>query len=254
MVKLDAFGNEQWRRTYGGPEHDIIDDFKQTSDGGYLLCGTSFVPGPTSFDFRLIKTDYLGNVIWNKTYGTAAIDFSRSAIETSDGGYAIVGRSDNGTDVGILLIKTDANGNEIWSNTYGGIGDDEAWGIAETIDNQLIITGQSASFGAGDQDVYLAKIDLDGNFQWFQTFGGSDNDFAFDVQAVATGGYVVGGSKELWRWRLRRLPPQNQRQRHFGMVADLWRRLRRMGHLHRPNTGRRLCLGRLHPALQQLVR
>lgn len=194
MVKLDAFGNEQWRRTYGGPEHDIIDDFKQTSDGGYLLCGTSFVSGPTSFDFRLIKTDRLGNVVWNKTYGTSAIEFSRSAIETSDGGYAIVGRYDNGSDVGILLVKTDANGNEVWSNVYGGIGDDEAWSVAETIDNQLIITGQTTSFGAGGQDVYLAKISLNGVFQWFQTFGGPDDDFAFEVQPVATGGFVVGAT------------------------------------------------------------
>ncbi|MCC6726809.1 MAG: T9SS type A sorting domain-containing protein [Saprospiraceae bacterium] len=194
LVKLDAFGKEQWRRTYGGPEHDIIDDFRQTSDGGYLLCGSSFTTGGNGFQFRLIKTDRLGNVLWNKTYGNTATEFARAAIETSDGGYAIVGRSDDGNDVGILLVKTDANGDELWSNTYGGLGEDEAWGIAETADNQLIITGQSTSFGAGDQDVYLAKIDLDGNFQWFQTFGGLDDDFAFDVQSVASGGYVVGGT------------------------------------------------------------
>ncbi|MBK8565398.1 MAG: hypothetical protein IPN76_19140 [Saprospiraceae bacterium] len=147
MVKLDAFGNEQWRRTYGGPEHDIIDDFKQTSDGGYLLSAEpALYPALRVSIFASSRPTTSATSFGTKHTGTAAIDFSRSAIETSDGGYAIVGRSDNGTDVGILLIKTDANGNEIWSNTYGGIGDDEAWGIAETIDNQLIITGQSASF------------------------------------------------------------------------------------------------------------
>ncbi len=194
LIKLDAFGKEQWRRTYGGPEHDILDDFKRTSDGGYLLCGTSYVPGPTGFDFHLIKTDYLGNVLWDRVYGNSAIEFARAVVETSDGGYAIVGRSDDGSDVNILLIKTDSDGNEAWSNVYGGTGEDEAWGISETIDNQLVITGQSTSFGAGDQDVYLAKIDLDGNFQWFQTYGGPDDDFAFDVQPVATGGLIVGGT------------------------------------------------------------
>jgi uncharacterized repeat protein (TIGR01451 family) len=194
MVKLDAFGKEQWRRNYGGPEHDIIDDFRPTSDGGYLLCGSSFTTGGEGFQFRLIKTDRFGNVGWDKTYGTSATEFARAAIETSDGGYAIVGRSDNGNDVGILLIKTDANGNEVWSNIYGGPNDDEAWDIAETLDNQLVITGQSASFGPGDLDVYLAKIDLDGNFQWFQTFGGADDDFAFDVLPLATGGLMVGST------------------------------------------------------------
>ncbi|MCU0348921.1 MAG: hypothetical protein MUC59_18420, partial [Saprospiraceae bacterium] len=195
MAKLDAFGREQWRRSYGGPEHDIIDDFRQTSDGGYLLCGSSFTTGGNGFQFQLTKTDRLGNVVWSKTYGSTATEFARAAIETSDGGYALVGRSDNGNgDVGILLVKTDANGEELWSNTYGGPGEDEAWGIAETTDNQLVITGQSTSFSAGDQDVYLAKIDLDGNFQWFQTFGGTDDDFAFDVLPLATGGLMVGGT------------------------------------------------------------
>ncbi|MBI1225004.1 MAG: hypothetical protein GC192_07175 [Bacteroidetes bacterium] len=194
MVKYDPFGHEQWRQTYGGPQHDIIDDFKQTSDGGYLLCGTSFTTGGNGLDFWLTKTDRLGIVIWSKTYGTAAIEFARAVVETSDGGYALVGRSDDGIDVGILLVKTDSDGNEVWSNVYGGSGEDEAWGIAETIDNQLVITGQSTSFGAGGQDVYLAKIALDGSFQWFQTFGGPDDDFAFDVLPLATGGFMVSGT------------------------------------------------------------
>jgi len=194
LVKYDPFGNEQWRRTYGGLEHEIIDDFKQASDGGYLLSGSTFTTGGNGFDFWLTKTDRLGNVIWSKTYGTAATEFARAVVETSDGGYALVGRSDDGLDVGILLVKTDADGNETWSNLYGGVGEDEAWGIAETLDNQLVITGQSTSFGAGDQDVYLAKIALDGSFQWFQTFGGTDDDFAFDVLPLATGGMLVGGT------------------------------------------------------------
>jgi uncharacterized repeat protein (TIGR01451 family) len=194
LVKTDPFGSEQWRKTFGGNSHDEINDLRQTSDGGYILTGNTFSFGNGSADVWLIKTDRLGNLQWQQALGTAALEFGRAVIETSDGGYAVVGRSDNGADIGILLIKTDALGNEQWSNIYGGAGEDESWGLTETPDNQLVFAGTTASFGAGDKDVYLGKVALDGTFSWFQTFGGADDDLGYTVIPTSDGGLLVGGA------------------------------------------------------------
>lgn len=194
LLKLDPFGGEQWRRVFGGPTHDLVEDMAPTSDGGFVLCGSTFQPGANGFQLWLVKVDRLGNVLWEKNFGNAAIEFGRSVVQTSDGGFAMVGRYDDGNDVGIYLVKTDADGNEEWSYVYGGQEEDEAWGIAETLDHQLVIVGTSASFSAGDRDIYLAKIALDGSFQWFSTYGGPDDELAFSVVPISTGGLLIGGA------------------------------------------------------------
>lgn len=194
LVKLDPFGGEQWRRVFGGPTHDLIEDIEPTSDGGYVLCGSRFLPGQGGFQFWLVKINRQGDMLWEKNYGSPASDFSRAVVPTSDGGFALVGRTDDGSDVGIFLVKTDPNGNEEWSAVYGGPDEDEAWGVAETTDNQLVVIGTSSSFSTGDRDIYLAKISLTGAFQWYNTFGGADDDLAFSVIPVSTGGLLVGGT------------------------------------------------------------
>ncbi len=192
LLKLDPFGQEQWRKLFGGPAHDEVDGFAQTNDGGYILVGSTFM-GNNS-DVWLVKTDHLGNIEWENTYGTTAFEFGRSVIQTSDGGFAVIGRSDDGSDVGIFLLKTDGLGNEEWSNIYGGPEEDQGWGLVEVAGQQIVLVGTTASLGAGMEDIYLAKVGLDGSFQWFQTFGGADSDLGFSVLQASDGCLIVGGA------------------------------------------------------------
>ncbi|MCB0522609.1 MAG: T9SS type A sorting domain-containing protein [Lewinellaceae bacterium] len=192
LLKLDPFGREQWRKVFGGPMHDEIDGFYQTSDGGYIIAGSTF--NGSNNDIWLVKTDRLGNIEWQNTYGNAAFEFGRAVIQTSDGGYAVVGRSDNGSDIGIFLLKTDGAGSQEWYNIYGGTEEDEGWGLAETPGQQIVFVGATASFGAGAKDIYLAKVNLNGDFQWFQTFGGADEELAFSVIPTSDGHLLIGGA------------------------------------------------------------
>jgi hypothetical protein len=195
LIKTDAKGNVQWAKTYGGTNFDDASSVQQTSDGGYIVVGTTGSFGTGERDIFLIKTDAKGNIIWAKTYGGTDDDFAYSVQQTSDGGYIVVGQTNSfGTgNYDAFLIKTDAKGNIQWAKTYGGKGFEEASSVRQTADGGYIVVGYTTSFGAGGSDIFLIKTDAKGNIIWSKTYGGTDDDFASSVQQTSDGGYIVVG-------------------------------------------------------------
>jgi len=165
LIKTDANGNIQWAKTYGGTDYDWAYSVQQTSDGGYIVAGHTTSFGAGYYDIFLIKTDANGNIIWAKTYGGTDYDWAYSVRQTSDGGYIVAGytASFGAGYYDIFLIKTDANGNIIWAKTYGGTDYDWAYSVQQTSDGGYIVAGYTASFGAGESDIFLIKTDANGN-------------------------------------------------------------------------------------------
>jgi hypothetical protein len=111
LIKTDANGNVIWAKTYGGTYSDYAYSVQQTSDGGYIVAGTTRSFGAYGYNIFLIKTDASGNIQWAKTYGGTDGDEDYSVRQTSDGGYILAGGTWSFSVEGALLIKTDANGN-----------------------------------------------------------------------------------------------------------------------------------------------
>jgi hypothetical protein len=120
LVKTDAFGNMEWNQTYGGTENEEAYALVATSDGGYALAGSMgfyYYYTGGNLDFWLVKTDSLGNMQWNQTYGGESVDEAYSLVATSDGGYALAGMGHlspaimtHTTVCDFWLVKTDENG------------------------------------------------------------------------------------------------------------------------------------------------
>jgi len=186
---------QKWQRTFGGANYDWAESVQQTSDGGYILAGSTYSFGAGGVDAYLVKTDAQGNLLWQRTFGGASEDWAESVRQTSDGGYILAGDTDSfgagGSDA--YLIKTDASGNLLWQRTFGGTGDDCASSVQQTSDGGYILAGGTYSFGAGG-DAYLVKTDAQGNLLWQRTFGGADADWAESVQQTSDGGYILAGS------------------------------------------------------------
>jgi hypothetical protein len=203
LVKTDAFGNVEWNQTYGGPATDVPRTLVVTSDGGYAIAGTTDSFGAGNTDFWLVKTDGIGNVEWNQTYGAPTVETVGSLVVTSDGGYALTGGwncSAGGAD--FWLVKTDEYGNVEWNQTYGGADYDAASSLIVTSDGGYAIAGYTRSFGAGDRDFWLVKTDAAGNMEWNQTYGGVNADIAYSLVEISDGGYALAGTgdvaNELW--------------------------------------------------------
>jgi len=148
---------------------------------------------------HLVHDEYggkTGNIPgWNKAYGGSEDNRAYSVIQTSDGGYAIAGYTNNGwlRAKDFHLIKTDATGDVEWWNTYGGTLDEIAHSVIQTTDGGYALAGCTNSIGAGGYDFYLVKTNSEGVKQWEKTFGGTSDDEAYSVVQSSDGGYVLAG-------------------------------------------------------------
>ncbi|SDG39345.1 Putative binding domain-containing protein, N-terminal [Chitinophaga filiformis] len=216
VAKLDASGNKQWVKTFGGSASDYANAVTPTTDGGYMVAGiTSSSNGdmPANLgggDIVVIKLDNSGNKLWVKTFGGSKIDEATSIIATPDGGYVLAGRTvstdgegtGNHGDSDIMIIKLDASGNKQWAKVLGGTTNDLCGHLIATADGGYALCGYSTSangdisINKGSFDYLLMKLDASGNKVWDKTFGGSDTDYGYDLRVTTDGGYVITGYTE----------------------------------------------------------
>jgi predicted secreted protein len=166
LIKTDEFGNEIWNKTYGGANNDWGSSVVMTDDGGFLLTGDTRSYGPGGYDIWIIKTDKYGNEQWRRIYGDSESDDTGYSLKkTSDGGYIITGtKTSFDTDLtDVWLIKTDVDGYMQWNLTIDGGFDDWSYSVDETNDGGYIITGLTNSFGSGDYDLWLIKVEVENN-------------------------------------------------------------------------------------------
>jgi len=195
IIKTDDSGNVLWTKVYGGSLNDGGDDIVETPDGSYIIVGLTYSYGSGGSDVLLMKIDSTGDTVWVKTYGGNDDDMGNSIQQTFDGGYVIAGKTHSfsaGLD-NVYLIKIDEYGDTLWTRIFGGDKNDICFAVQETSDSGFILTGKTESFGAQNYDCYLAKTDSDGNLLWSKTYGGFSNDYAYSVQEISNGGYIIAG-------------------------------------------------------------
>ena len=164
LVKADFQGNEEWNKTFGGSGRDQGQSVQQTTDGGYIITGYTRSYGAGDDDVWLIKTDSLGIEDWKMTYGGVYSDVGYSVQQTNDDGYIIAGHTLSfGAGVhDVFLIKADALGDTLWTRAFGGSNIDIGNSVQQTDDGGYILAGYTRSYGAGNYDVWLLKIEGEG--------------------------------------------------------------------------------------------
>ena len=211
--------------TLGGTKNESAQAVTQTLDGGYAVLGhTQSMGGDVegkfneSYDYWLLKFNGSNELEWQKTYGGSADDRGTDLIQTTDGGYALIGKSKSGDgDVSqnegyddFWMTKLDASGSISWEYSFGYAGSDIPYSIIQTNDTGYLLSGVldvSASNGQGDRvsninrrhaggDFWVIKLNANGVKEWSSYYGGSFTDTAYDAIQTEDGGYIIAGSSD----------------------------------------------------------
>ncbi|MFC6096431.1 T9SS type A sorting domain-containing protein [Flavobacterium qiangtangense] len=170
--KMDEKGDLDWQKSFGGTGADLLQSVRLTSDGGYILAGTSDSGGGAQKkedrygqqDYWIIKLNAMGNVQWERTIGGIGEDRVTGVIQTKDGGYFIGGSSSS--PIG---------------RPKKGIPEP---GGAPILKNEA---------GRGNLDYWVLKLDPKGNLEWQRTLGGQHADVLEGFEQTRDGGFILGG-------------------------------------------------------------
>ncbi len=164
VVKIDTKGNRIWHQAFGGEFDDVARQVIATKDGGYLLVGYTNSDHRKLKDVFVVKINAEGKSEWQRHYGGSADDEGFGVVE-DDEGYAIVGYSKSTKDLSsdVYLLKIDHKGVMLWSRTYGAKGNDVGRAIIK-VDDGYIMTGSSDASSDKGRELYLLKVDPQGNF------------------------------------------------------------------------------------------
>jgi len=191
LIKLKQDGTLDWNQTFGGAVGESPMAVIETSDNKYLVLGATTSYGTGNGDIWLLKINPDGTLDWNQTYGLDGISVSPTAvIETSDNKYLVSGIASGN----IYLVMANFDGTLDWNNSFGGGSDDFSTSLIETSDNKFLVSGVTASYGAGNYDIWLLKINSDGTLDWNQTFGGTANETPVSAIESSDNKYLVSGS------------------------------------------------------------
>jgi len=224
IAKLTSGGSVSWQKYYGGPEWDGPKSINQTSEGGYIVVGTTLsnsgdvsgnhacVSGGCGApeDIWVVKLDSNGGLIWQKCLGGNDKEYGSDIHQTPDGGYIVAGSSysDNGDVTGHVgdpgkpdywVVKLDRDGNKVWDRSIRSGVADLATSIDLTADGGYVVAGNS-DMGSGNylddrgsENIVVVKLDSAGNVVWKKTLGGMSADYGSDIQQTTDGGFIVCG-------------------------------------------------------------
>lgn len=132
-----------------------------------------------------------------RTFGGPAADIAWDLMQSKDGGFVICGdtRSFGAGGADAYIVKTDIKGDMEWARTFGGPADEAAMSIAPADDGGFVFAGGTKSFGSGETDIYLMKVDAEGDCVWSRTIGGKDYDYAYSIKNTSDKGFIVAGYK-----------------------------------------------------------
>jgi len=216
LMKIGYNGNVEWKKIYRySYGWDVLRAISKI-DGGYIMGGACEVNGYG--DFWIMKIDDEGNMIWQTHYGGDKFDgiYARDCFETNDGGYIFGGFTYSyGKNSDVWIVKIDDNGKMIWNKTYGGSRIDRLWGMDKASEGYLLCITKNYGVNIPTADIWIVKIDENGDMLWNQTFGSKDiEDRGYYIQATMDGGYIIAartgptsGDTQGWLIKVENTPP-----------------------------------------------
>ena len=193
LIKTDDNGDTLWTKVFGGLWGDVGRSIKQDKDGNYIATGYTMSFDPGNADVWVLKFNETGDTLWTRRIGGSQEEYGASIIQSKNEGYIITGYTQSfGLNHDVYLIRLDSSGDTVWTKHYGGQGSDFGEDVLELDDGGFIIAGYTTSYGIGDYDCYLVRVNLNGDTLWSKHYGGESDDKAYAIELFEDG-FVLGG-------------------------------------------------------------
>lgn len=200
LVKRNSIGVIQWEHRFDLNTQDIVRSIEIASDGGFMLFGSTRNDVTGEESMYLIKTDSLGQLLWQNTYGGPFSDWGLAITKLQDGNFLLAGGTSlNSNDASAsLLIKIDPEGNIIWQKKYlGEFNQQEFSGVKQLATGEIVVCGSTK----GDADVSFFGIlkvlnETDGSIIWekqYQFYNMVNTDQYFYSMDLSDGGFILAG-------------------------------------------------------------
>ena len=218
IVKLDANGNVQWNKTYGGfGVYSILSQAAETSQGDFIIGAAAFgfgedVPATNGdYDFWIFKINSTGDLIWSKNHGGFGPEFVSDLNLLADGSMIISGTSNShatgdvsrasAANTNFWIVKLDASGDLVWEKSIGGDFFERNSFTKVAPSGEIYLAGSTNSNnldfppGYGDNDFWVMRLDASGNILDKQNFGGSDSETITGLDLIGDRLLVVGSTR-----------------------------------------------------------
>ncbi|WP_297477738.1 WD40 repeat domain-containing protein [Thermococcus sp.] len=195
VLCLSENGGILWQKTFGGSDDDYANALAVAPNGDIIVAGDTSSFGNGGWDTLVIRLDGKGNVEWERTYGGEDDEYTNTVAIAPNGGIITAGStsSSGAGNADVWVMRLSASGRIKWQKAYGGTGDDEAYAIALTPNGDIVVTGYTESFGAGDWDAWILRLNGKGGIVWQRTYDGRKSDEANSVVIASNGDIIVAG-------------------------------------------------------------
>jgi hypothetical protein len=216
VLKLNAFGDTLWTKTFGGSDTETGTKAIEISTGGYMVTGSAksndgdIHGNHGNMDFWVAKLNNTGDTLWTKCYGGSSNEFLYNIIEIPGEQFVLVGNTlsndgdvhnNNGSgSTDFWVVKIDANGDTLWTRCYGGSSYEDAYAVILENKENLLVAGKAYSSDGdvgdnnGNNDLWIIRTDLEGNLLHENNFGGSDDDVAYSIKIASDSSILLSGN------------------------------------------------------------
>ncbi len=190
------YSQSTFYKVYSGLGYDIGEGVAELPDSSFVITGSS-TSWEGSSQVYFMKIDSAGTRLWTKHYGGPESDgASRILFNENLGLYAIGYTNSLGSgDYNGLVVKTDYNGNEEWQKSFG---EPTAWEFLHDAvfakDSSIIMVGERINLIDGDKDVYMLRINAEGDTLWTNRVVNPGVDYATSIIGVEDSLFIVGGA------------------------------------------------------------
>jgi hypothetical protein len=212
VVKLNTKGETQWQRTFGSTGDDRALSVVETKEGGFVVTGEVITKtfGRNSLDIQVVKLSEFGRLEWQKIVGGRSNDAGGHGLcLDAKGNILLTGTTESNDDftgvslhgsVDAYVVSLSPKGKVLWQRALGGYMDDDLTRAVPMSDGGFLLTGNTHSLDGdvksnhGESDIWLVKINAEGNIQWEKTMGGSKADEVTDLIAMGDGSYMMSAT------------------------------------------------------------